>query len=369
MLMVQSLCPFQMTTREMKQKDFFMDPHMTPSALGYRMPAEWEPHKATWLAWPHDVETWPDQLAEVEAIYIEVIEYLHLDEEVHILVEDKPAQEYVFRKLRKRGIRKNVSTHLIKTDSPWIRDYGPLFLIRKRGGLAFSKWHFNAWGRKYPFRKDNRVADELISTIRAQPFRAEMILEGGSIDVNGLGACITTEQCLLNPNRNRGRGRKEIEQYVKDFLGVRHLIWLKEGIKGDDTDGHVDEIARFVAPRMVVCATERDPSDQNFNSLRENYKRLCHSMDQDGSRLTIISLPMPEKLEVRRVRFPASYVNFYVANTSVLVPVYHQKNDAVALGILRDLFPKRNVVGIFSIPLVYGQGAIHCITQQQPTSE
>ena len=350
----------------MKNENLKADPQIYPSAMGYRMPAEWESHKATWLAWPHDLETWPDQLAKIEATYLEVIEHLYLDEEVHILVEDGEAEEYVSKKLRQNGITKNIFTHPIKTDSPWIRDYGPLFLVRKQGGLAFAKWHFNAWGRKYPFQKDNCVSDKLASTIQTQTFRAGIVLEGGSIDVNGAGTGVATEQCLLNPNRNPLLGRKEIEQYLNDFLDIRHLIWLGKGIAGDDTDGHVDEVARFAAPRTVICTIEHNQSDQNFKVLKENYERLCESTDQDGSRLNVVRFPMPEKIEIRGIRFPASYVNFYIANKFVLVPTYHQKNDAAALGILKDLFPDRDVVGIFCVPLVYGQGALHCITQQQP---
>jgi len=354
----------------MKQKNLKIKADLKPIQLNYYVPAEWEPHKATWLAWPHDLETWPDQLSEVEDTYIQMIAQLHQGEEVHILTEDSKTEKYVFEKLGQQGVTKNIFLHQIKTDSIWIRDYGPIFLTGKSGELAFTNWEFNAWGRKYDsYKFDNLVPEMLSSVVEAQEFDVNIILEGGSIDVNGFGTCMTTEQCLLNPNRNKGLKREAIEKYLKDFLGVRHVIWLKGGIAGDDTDGHIDDVARFVDRRTVVVCVEENSKDENFKALKENLNVLFESFDQDGKPLKVIALPMPEKIEVNRMRFPASYTNFYVANECVLVPIFRDKNDTKALGILKDLFPGRNVVGIPAIPLIYGQGAIHCITQQEPVHE
>jgi len=353
----------------MKQKNLKTGLELYPNALDYRMPAEWEHHKATWLAWPHDLETWPDQLAEVEDTYVQMIEQLYQGEEVHILVEDDKAREYVLEKLGQQGLAKNIFLHRIKTNSIWIRDYGPIFLIGTSGELILTNWEFNAWGKKYDsYESDNRVPEALSSIVKARELKTDIVLEGGSIDVNGLGTCVTTEQCLLNPNRNKTLSREKIEQCLKDFLGVRHFIWLKNGIAGDDTDGHVDDVARFVDSRTVVVSIEENPRDENFKTLRKNLGCLSESVDQDGNFLNVVHLPMPEKVEADGVRFPASYANFYIANKCVLVPIFRDKNDTKALGILKDLFPSRNVIGIPAIPLIYGQGAIHCITQPQPTS-
>lgn len=354
----------------MKQKNLKTNLKFCPNALGYQMPAEWERHKATWLAWPHDLETWPLRLTEVEDTYVQMIEQLHQGEEVHILVEDTKAEEYVSEKLGEQGVLKNIFLHQIQTDSPWIRDYGPIFLMGESGELALTNWEFNAWGEKYDaYESDNRVSEAISSILRAQEFKASIILEAGSIDVNGLGTCITTEQCLLNSNRNKTLNRGEIEQNLKNFLGVNHFIWLGEGIVGDDTDGHVDDIARFVNSRTVVACIEENTRDENYKILRKNLDVLLQSRDEGGNPLDVVTLPMPEKVEVSGIRFPASYANFYIANECVLVPIFSDKNDVKALGTLKNLFPGRNVIGIPAIPLIYGQGAIHCITQQQPAHE
>ena len=338
-----------------------------PSALGFRVPAEWEPHEATWLAWPHDFETWPEELPQIEAIYCEIIEHLCSGEKVHVLVEDEQMKDSVFQKLRAKGITKNVFLHQIETDSIWIRDYGPMFLVRRLGKSAFLNFKFNAWGRKYDaFEKDDQVPNRLTSILDAQEFRAELVLEGGAIDVNGMGTCLTTEECVLNPNRNTSLTRQEMEQCLRDFVGVRQVIWLEAGLAGDDTDGHIDEVARFVAPTTVVAALEWNTHSQDFGSLKKNWEQLCKSVDQDGKRFNIITLPMPETVALNGIQLPASYANFYIGNKVVLVPVFNRRSDRTALGILKDLFPSRNVVGINSIPLIIGLGAIHCITQQQP---
>ncbi|MBI4372814.1 MAG: agmatine deiminase family protein [Candidatus Omnitrophica bacterium] len=344
-----------------------MSANIFPNQLGYRMPAEWELHEATWLSWPHDVETWPDQLPELESIYLEMIGHLVQGEKVHILVHDEKSQVYVSEKLKQKRSQKNVFIHLIETDSPWIRDYGPIFLTGKPKKTAFSSWIFNAWGRKYAaFQKDNQVPEKMGRILEIERFKVDVVLEGGAIDVNGLGSALAVEASCLNPNRNPDLSRKDMERYLNDFLGIRHMIWLEEGIFGDDTDGHIDEVARFVAPRTVVAALEENQQSQNFKVLRKNWERLSQSLDQDGKRLKVITIPMPEKVEIKGKSCPASYANFYIGNKVVLVPIFHQKMDQIALGILKDIFRDRQVIGISAVPLIYGLGAFHCMTQQQP---
>ena len=344
-----------------------MTVHMALSNLGYRMPAEWEPHEATWLSWPHDLETWPAQLPELENTYIEMIACLSDGEKVHILVHDEKSKGYVLNKLKQAGITKNIFIHQVETDSPWIRDYGPIFLAGKSKKLAFTNWAFNAWGKKYSaFQKDNQVSKRIGQILKAEEFMVDTVLEGGAIDVNGLGSALATEECCLNPNRNAHLSRKDMERQFRDFLGIRHLIWLEAGIHGDDTDGHIDEVARFVGPRTIVAALEWDSHSPNFEILKKNWERLSRSADQDGKPLEVVTIPMPEKVETEGVVYPASYVNFYIGNKTVLVPIYHKKSDPIALGILKSIFPSRKVVEISAIPLIYGLGAIHCITQQEP---
>ena len=332
----------------------------------FRMPAEWEPHEATWLAWPHDLETWPKQIEEIETLYIEIIRQLHVGEKVNILVDDTQTEDHVSKKLREYDIVKNVVLHMIETDSIWVRDYGPTFATQNNGSKSLIKWKFNAWGGKYSYQKDRLVSSKLARILNLKPFETDLVLEGGSIDVNGSGVLMTTEECLLNPNRNPQLKREQIEQSLKNFLGVKKIIWLGKGIEGDDTDGHVDEIARFVSTNKIVIGMDRDENPYNYQVLIENRKRLRNTTDEDGKPFEIIEVPMPSKVRAGKLTLPASYVNFYIGNKCVLVPIFNDKNDTKALGILRDLFPKRNVVGIPAVPLIYGQGAIHCMTQQEP---
>lgn len=334
------------------------------------MPAEWEPHRATWLAWPHNLETWPDQLELVKEIWAQMVRALSPAEEVRLLVNDEREQgEAIGRLTRAGAAMERVSIYRIPTVDVWIRDYGPTFLTGKEGkkGLAFNDWIFNAWGRKYEsYIEDDGVCKQIVEFLRLPVFAQDIVLEGGSIDVNGCGTCLTTEQCLLSPNRNPHLSRNEIEKTLRENLGVDHFIWLREGIVGDDTDGHVDDIARFVDPTTVVCALEEDPRDENYAVLRENHERLQAARDQDGGKLTVVPLPMPGEVAYEGARLPASYANFYIANGVVLVPTYNHPNDRMALGILGELFPGRKVLGIPCEALVAGLGAIHCVTQQEP---
>jgi len=343
----------------------------TPSDHGFFMPAEWHPHEATWLAWPKDPVTWPERVPLVEEIFLQLISALGARERVELLVDDPEVEKDVRKRLITVGASSvDLRFHRIPTVDSWIRDYGPNFLIRRgsRGfDLAYNHWVFNAWGNKYEDLKKDAVIPELLAPVlNLERFIPGIVLEGGSIDVNGEGVCLTTEQCLLNPNRNPGLSRIEIERHLKEYLGVRQVVWLGEGIVGDDTDGHIDDIARFVRADTVVCALEDDPEDPNYALLRDNYERLQKARTQEGKPFEVITLPMPGPVESDSGRLPASYANFYIANGVVLVPVFGHRNDAAAVETLARLLPDRKVVGINCEPLVWGLGTIHCVTQQQP---
>lgn len=342
----------------------------------FRMPAEWETHFATWLTWPKNKITWPGpMLARVEEIYLEMMKGLLPGEKVHLLVKDKLTAERVLKALlEKKSNTSNLVFHQANAVDTWIRDYGPIFIKNKKTQKkAFTKWTFNAWGGKYAdLARDTKIVDKLHYLKSFPRFDARIVLEGGSIDMNGKGTCLTTEQCLLNPNRNPKLSRKQIEGYLAKFLGVKKTIWLKEGIEADDTDGHVDDITRFVGPRTIVTAVETNSKDQpNYDLLKENLHILKSEKDQDGKKFNVIELPMPglvgpARSDTSHRRLPASYANFYIGNSAVLVPVYSHKNDKAALGILKKIFPKKKIVGIECTPLVYGLGSIHCVTQQEP---
>jgi len=335
-----------------------------PKSLGYRMPAEWEFHSGTWITWPHNIETWPNSLPEVEDIYAKMVEALSRNEQVNILVDNIEMKNHVLGKLK--PISENVFTHIVTTFDSWIRDYGPMFIVNSGAKkLGLVDWRFNAWGGKYePWPYDDDVPSKIALMLDIPIFKPEIILEGGSIEVNGLGSCITTESCLLNPNRNPSLSKIQIEEYLKNYLGLSNIIWLKGGIAGDDTDGHIDDTVRFVNASSVVCCLEEDQSDENYFVLMENYNRLLNASDQGGRKLSVIPLPMPGRIDSNRL--PASYANFYVGNEVVLVPTFDHPNDKRALRILQGLFPKREVIGIYSKALVEGFGAFHCLTQQQP---
>ena len=341
----------------------------TPAKLGYSMPAEWEQHKGTWISWPKDKDSFPGKILEqVEKIYIQMIEALQEHEEVFILVNDNEWKEKVTNKLDDNGVKtKNMVFHKIKSVDVWTRDYGPIFLKNKNGGMAAAKWIFNSWGGKYDeLKPDDKAGVEIVKASKVKTFNPGIILEGGSIDVNGKGTLLTTEQCLLNKNRNNHMKKSQIEDYLKKYLGVENIIWLKEGIAGDDTDGHVDDVARFVDENTVVCATEEDTEDENYTTLKRNFEILKESLNQNSDKLNVVELPMPGKVMSEYGRLPASYANFYIANKSVLLPVFNHENDEKAIEILQNLFPKRKIVPIYCTPLVHGFGGIHCATQQQP---
>ena len=344
--------------------------NLTPSSLGYAMPAEWAPHRATWLSWPHNRETWPTQLERVQEIWLQMIVALAPHERVCLLVNDAQTESAVAARLKARdAVMRNVSLLRIATVDVWMRDYGPTFVTRhvKEKPLAFNDWIFNGWGGKYEaYEQDDRVAKEIAALLDVPGFAHPVILEGGSIEVNGAGICLTTSQCLLNRNRNPSMSQGEIEQFLKDTLGVNQVIWLGSGVAGDDTDGHIDDIARFVSPTTVVCVREANARDENYAPLEENFERLMAARDESGGKLEIVSLPSPAPLRHEGMRLPASYANFYIANELVLAPVFGDPADAGALGVLQELFPGRKVVGLQCADVVAGLGAIHCVTQQEP---
>ena len=367
----------------------------TPAELGYHMPAEWQRHTATWLTWPKDPETWPDRVPQVEAIFLQLMAALVPQEIVDLLVDDA-ATEAAVRGRCTFPAAANIRCHQIPTVDSWIRDYGPNFLVSDKlqpvadlpqeghseeddklkfigHPLAYNDWIFNAWGNKYEeLKRDNSIPARLETWLKAPRFEPGIVMEGGSIEVNGAGCVLTTEQCLLNSNRNPNLNRNEIEQYLKNYLGVEKVLWLGEGIVGDDTDGHIDDIARFVAPNVIVCAVEEDPADANYELLADNRRRLQFMTDAQGRPFELVTLPMPgvvggTSTDSRNLdRLPASYANFYIANDVVLAPIFGHPNDSRALEILRRLFNSRRVVGINCEPLVWGMGTIHCVTQQQP---
>lgn len=345
----------------------------TPAELGYHMPAEWRRHQATWLSWPKDPLTWPDRVPLVENIFLQMMQALAAHETVNLLVDNAEAEQGVRSRCDFAGAE-NVRFHQIPTVDSWIRDYGPNFLVNTNGKLAYNNWIFNAWGNKYEeLKQDDSIPSRLESLLRVPRFEPGIVMEGGSIEVNGAGVVMTTEQCLLNPNRNPDLGRDQIVRYLREFLGIQKVVWLGEGIVGDDTDGHVDDIARFVSATTIACALEEDPADANYKLLRDNLERLQLSSDANGRAFEIVTLPMPgvvgasNDTSARQLdRLPASYANFYIANNVVLVPTFGHANDERALEILQALFVDRRVIGINCEPLVWGMGTIHCVTQQQP---
>ena len=352
-----------------------------PAELGYRMPAEWEPHAATWIAWPHNRSDWPGKFSPIPWVYVEIVRHLLTSpaarggrnqateaarpERVRILTTN-PARPA--RMLRRAGVDlAQVDFIPFPTDRGWTRDYGPMF-IRSDSGLAINNWRFNGWAKYSNHRLDDKVAAKAARRLHVPLFDPKAVLEGGAIDVNGCGTLLTTEECLLSETqqRNPGMTRDEIEAKLAGYLGVRHFLWLKRGIEGDDTHGHIDDIARFVGPSTVVAAVERNPADPNYAPLQENLELLRSMRDQDGRRLDVIPLPMPAPLFFDGRRVPASYANFYIANNVVLVPTFHDPQDRIALGTLAEVFPNRRVIGIHSVDLVWGLGTLHCLTQQEP---
>jgi agmatine deiminase len=353
--------------------------HSSPTRspkLAYRMPAEWERHKATWLAWPHERTDWPGKFAPIPWVYAEIVRHLARVERVNLLVQDRAEERAACRILQKSGADLSaVDFFVAPTNRGWMRDSGAIFVrnCAKPDKIAAMKWRFNAWAKYDDWRKDNaamnRILPKLKLPVRQPRYQGRpVVLEGGSIDVNGLGTLLTTEECLLSDTQTRNPGftRADWESVFREYLGATNVLWLGRGIAGDDTHGHVDDLARFVNPTTVVTVVESDPSDANYQPLLENLARLREMKDQDGRPLRVETLPMPRPVYFAGQRLPASYANFYIANRIVLVPTFTDPNDLPALNILAGLFPDREVIGIPARDLVLGLGTVHCLTQQQP---
>lgn len=356
---------------------------LAPFDLGYRMPAEWEPHAATWLSWPHEPTDWPGKFDAVPWVFAEVIKNLTLGERVRLIVASKRMQKEAAKALEKSEVDlSQVDFVELPTDRSWTRDFLPLF-VAKRGrpgkrALGTVKFRFNGWARYKNFERDEAAGAKIqarAAEAGAEPFQAyvnggseRLVLEGGAIDVDGEGTLLCTEECLLDGRqaRNRELGKAGVEEALRDHLGAEKVLWLGRGIAGDDTAGHIDDFARFVAPGKVVLASEQNRKDENYKPLKEARQRLSGARDAKGRRIEVIELPMPEPVVFDGQRLPASYANFYVGNAVVLVPTFNDPSDAMALGILTELFPGRRVVGIYSKDFVLGLGTIHCSTQQEP---
>jgi len=351
----------------------------TPQELGYRMPAEWDRHEATWLAWPHNPDDWPGKFQAIPWLYAEIVRLLAEHERVHILVEDAKAHGRANGILERAGANLGrVCFHEWPTDRSWTRDSGPIFVRNQEGQVAITNWHFNAWAKYPDWHLDDQVPGRVTTLLGLPEWQPtiknnrkhRLVLEGGSIDTNGKGVLLTTEECLLSEvqQRNPGVSREQLEWAFHDYLGIDQVLWLNRGIVGDDTHGHVDDIARFVSPTTIVAAVEPDKSDPNHEPLAENLERLKAARTLDGKQFDIVELPLPRPVVFNGQRLPASYANFYIANDLVLVPTFHDPNDRVALNILAQAFPDREVIGIHSVDLVWGLGTLHCMTQQQPAA-
>ena len=369
-------------------KDELNQRKQTPAALGYTMPAEWEPHEATWLGWPHNPTDWPDKLDTIRWVYGEMVRKIAQSEQVRILVENRTEERLARRYLERSGSDLNRVQFIVHpTNRGWMRDSGPIFVRRLRGGAAAKPnsknqksdtaivhFHFNAWAKYDDWQKDQRVPDMAARLLDKDLFEAEyrgkpFVLEGGGIDVNGRGTLLTTEECYLDPKvqvRNPGLSREEIDSTLREYLGVSKVLWLVAGPVGDDTHGHIDDICRFVNKDTVVLIRETNRRDENYRPLCENWERIQEFRLEDGSKPQVIPLPMPAPIYFDGYRLPASYANFYISNAAVLVPTFNDPNDRLALGTLSELFRDRPVVGIHAVDLVLGFGTLHCLTQQQP---
>jgi agmatine deiminase len=353
----------------------------TPRELGFRMPAEWEPHEATWIAWPHNIADWPGKFAAIGWVYSDIVRHLHQAEIVRILINDSKMEKRARRTLMRTGVDlSRIEFHQVQTNRVWVRDSGPIFVVRnstsrKDTRLAITDWHFNAWA-KYPnWQHDDLVPQKIASKFSlsawqptgGKPHR-RIVLEGGSIDVNGEGILLTTEECLLSSvqQRNPGVSREEMERVFRDYLGIEKVIWLKNGIEGDDTHGHVDDLARFVDANTIAIVVEQYRSDLNYTRLQENLELVRSARNLRGKPFRVIELPMPKPVYFFGQRLPASYANFYIGNRVVLVPTFNDPSDRIALQTLSEVFKSRTVIGIHSTDLVWGLGTLHCMTQQQP---
>ena len=342
---------------------------MNPKEQGYYMPAEWAQHEATWLTYPKNHDSWPGKIETIYPSYHLFVKTLAEGEQVHINVDHQPMADHVANELAKIGANmSNIHLHLIPSNDAWCRDHGPAFLLKKGGGeRAIVNWNHNAWGGKYPYELDTEVPLRIHDLMPDMPlFSPGIVMEGGSIDVNGCGDLLTTTSCLLNPNRNPQLNQDQIEQYLRNYYGVDNIIWLGDGIVGDDTDGHVDDLTRFVTPDTILTVVEHDAWDENYEPLQRNLQMLSRCRLANGKQPTIVEMPMPDLVFYDNQRLPASYANFYIANGKVIFPTYRCLADNEAAYILEALFPDREIIGIDSTDIIWGLGSFHCLSQQMP---
>jgi agmatine deiminase len=340
----------------------------SPASLGFRMPAEWENHVSTWFSWPHKEASWPGKFEPVPHVFVEMTKALTPYEFVNINVKDAEMFKEVSNLLIAAGVdMQKVTLHVNPTNDAWCRDHGPIYIKNEKGERAIVDWGYNAWGGKYPpFDLDDAVPVLIAQKQNLKLYQPGIVMEGGSIEVNGKGTLLTTEACLLNENRNPHLSKEQIEDYLKAYLGVTNILWLGDGIIGDDTDGHVDDMTRFINPTTIVTVLEDNEEDENYHILKENYERLLEMKDQDGKPFKIVTLPMPDPVFYDDCRLPASYANFLIANNCVLLPTYRCANDQKAIDILQAEMPDRKIIGIDCTDLIWGLGAIHCVSQQEP---
>ncbi|MDR2123310.1 MAG: agmatine deiminase family protein [Flavobacteriaceae bacterium] len=343
----------------------------TPKELGYYFPAEFSPHKATWLSWPHKELSWPGKINKIYKPYSEFIAEVSKGEEVNINVVNVEMEEFALRYIKQTEANTdNIKFHIHPTNDAWCRDHGPAFLINPTSSehrKSIVNWEFNAWGDKYPpYDLDNEIPLLIAKKEKLPVFSPGIVMEGGSVEFNGKGTVLTSRSCLLNKNRNPHLNQNRIEDYLKNFYGVDQVLWVDDGIVGDDTDGHIDDTVRFVNEDTVLAVVESNPEDENYELLQVNLRQLKEMRLLNGKPLNIIELPMPAPVFYEGYRLPASYANFYIANKSVIVPVFNCENDEIALNIIRNSFPDRNVVGIDSTDIVWGLGSFHCLSQQEP---
>jgi agmatine deiminase len=342
----------------------------TPASLGYRFPAEFEPHLSTWLSWPHKLASWPGKLEEIYPFYAQFVKYLALDEQVNINVNHEAMATMAKQHLQNAGVNiANVHFHLHPTNDAWCRDHGPAFLVNPNAEekKIIVDWAYNAWGGKYPpYDLDDHIPTLVAQYKNIPVCYPEIIMEGGSVEFNGKGTLLTSKACLLNPNRNPHLNQSQIEKYLYDYYGVNNILWVNDGIIGDDTDGHIDDITRFVNQHTVLTAIEHNRNDENYPILKENLKLLEKMKLEDGKNLNIVEIPMPKPVVYDGQVLPASYANFYISNHHVIVPTYRDKNDELALDIIQSVFTSRKVVGIDSTDIIWGLGSFHCLSQQEP---
>lgn len=341
----------------------------TPKDLGYYFPAEWERHEATWLTFPHNEDSFPGKMSEATNSFIKFTEALSKSEKVRININDTGSEKHFYDLLEKSSVkRENIETFIHPSDDVWCRDHGPAFLINPaaQNKKIIVNWEFNAWGGKYPYKNDNNIPLLIAKKLSLPVYSPGIIMEGGSVEFNGMGTVLTSKACLLNKNRNKILSIEEIEKYLNNFYGTDQVLWLESGISGDDTDGHIDDLTRFVKSDTVITMVEPDPRDENYKNLLENLKLLKRLRLKNSKQIDIIEIPMPSPVYYNNTRLPASYANFYICNTAVIVPIFNCRNDQFAIDTFKILFPEREVIGIDATHLVWGFGSFHCLSQQEP---